>query len=320
MSDKEPQAPKWTCFICTYENYAGTKRCAMCCVDQDGKCDAMKSAMPQSIQKWKCLQCTYLNHLCSSKCVMCLSSSKAFSSHIRRPPSRNEQAECGCPPKEEGDTNDTVLNKWRCSQCTYCNWPRSTRCLMCHLAKPKLVARSDSGLQLSSDEVWMNVCIDLLTMHDLRPARLYLENGNNQYRLLSHAESKLIGNELWTGFGLRMLARQVNVGKEMDILLRKTQIEHCLAHKYCLSWYNVHQGFERYIQRGHDFFPKLSKCLTFSIDYEILDDDLLLNAIVKCDHSHSPDAVLVQMKNREIGDGLFDAVLTLTFMAVLMYD
>ena len=129
--------------------------------------------MPKNEQnlKWTCEYCTYLNWPTSSKCVMC----RAAKSHVisrRASPihdiisdadgedvgstvSRSSSDEIICP----SDSDKTLSNfprkiqevKWNCPSCTYQNWPRSDRCVMCHVLKPQHLRKIESQRNLENN-------------------------------------------------------------------------------------------------------------------------------------------------------------------------
>ncbi len=98
-------------------------------------------------KKWNCLVCTYLNWPKSKKCVQCYTQRcSRRSSPKQNSPRSCPQSPCTVPkqvnagqPKmidQQSDENASmtiILKKWTCSVCTYENWPKSTKCVMCKL-------------------------------------------------------------------------------------------------------------------------------------------------------------------------------------------
>ncbi|XP_063239510.1 LOW QUALITY PROTEIN: ubiquitin thioesterase trabid-like [Bacillus rossius redtenbacheri] len=131
---------------------------------------------PPGDGKWGCRECTYLNWPRALKCLQCCSprpaSSSSLHEHLR--PLRIEQSsECSlaagglvsaAPPaadkkelkEAENDLRGRVRQqqqppsqqgaKWLCPVCTYENWPKAGKCVMC------CKARSPGGSAVSSPE------------------------------------------------------------------------------------------------------------------------------------------------------------------------
>ncbi|XP_033219034.1 ubiquitin thioesterase trabid isoform X2 [Belonocnema kinseyi] len=123
--------------------------------------------------KWSCDICTYLNYQNTGRCVQCgsrktnntQSNSVASNLHEQLAPLR-----LGDPPPNTGSNsqfNPAPINlhperfagghpageKWSCFSCTYENWPKSTRCVMCAKEKDRRDKSSNSlGLILPSPE------------------------------------------------------------------------------------------------------------------------------------------------------------------------
>lgn len=111
-------------------------------------------------QKWNCTACTYLNWPRSKKCVQCHTprllscSNTAHSSRRSSPRSpnspnqtlkiNNQQIKTLDSSNNTTNAINNALKKWSCKVCTYQNWPKSQRCVMCH------VNRSSNSSSISS--------------------------------------------------------------------------------------------------------------------------------------------------------------------------
>lgn len=118
------------------------------------------SADPVIGTKWACSSCTYLNWQKSSKCTQCLRPRKNVSPGSRSPKERSKKelteaqtrdisrsgrttpARDVTPgsPKAAKCTSNNDINKtltkyakikWTCKACTYENWPKTQKCVMC---------------------------------------------------------------------------------------------------------------------------------------------------------------------------------------------
>ncbi|GAB6024932.1 Ubiquitin thioesterase Zranb1 [Chamberlinius hualienensis] len=104
--------------------------------------------------KWSCHRCTYLNWPRANRCTQCRMArvrtspintlgsicesswpTKDYSGAYNEagPPLRNSPNSPEPPARDSGlsDQVRTLTNKWVCSACTYENWPKSLRCVLC---------------------------------------------------------------------------------------------------------------------------------------------------------------------------------------------
>ncbi|XP_070160682.1 ubiquitin thioesterase trabid [Polyergus mexicanus] len=116
-----------------------------------------------SAGKWACSMCTYLNYQNTTRCVQCSNhkpvnqsvNSLASNLHEHLAPLRLADG----PPNSGSNSqlNPSPINlhpeklynmhpeKWSCHVCTYENWPKATKCIMC--GHPKEKDRRDKGTQ-----------------------------------------------------------------------------------------------------------------------------------------------------------------------------
>ena len=109
--------------------------------------------MPKNEQdiKWACNNCTYENWTSAIKCTLCYAPRPPHVTPKTRKPSGISET--------SGKTNEIITNdplicpasdkntqqpavKWYCHGCTYENWPKSSRCVMCFAPKPKVLNKS----------------------------------------------------------------------------------------------------------------------------------------------------------------------------------
>jgi len=93
--------------------------------------------------KWTCTLCSYKNWPNATKCVMCNTRKNSTSSGSRNSAclSSRERAPEDVRGAVGGPSNIDLSSgeeqrKWKCSTCTYENWPRSTKCTLCCASKP----------------------------------------------------------------------------------------------------------------------------------------------------------------------------------------
>lgn len=107
--------------------------------------------------KWTCMLCSYKNWPNATKCVMC--NKRRNSTSL----SRSAEDMIGAVGGPELLSSEEQC-KWKCSRCTYENWPRSSKCTLCHSSKPSSppltplisAVASEEGSSLSQCSVDIN--------------------------------------------------------------------------------------------------------------------------------------------------------------------
>ena len=79
--------------------------------------------------KWTCVLCSYKNWPNATKCVMC--NKRKNSASLSR--SAEDMTGAVGGPTELSSNEEQC--KWKCSKCTYENWPRSSKCTLCRSSK-----------------------------------------------------------------------------------------------------------------------------------------------------------------------------------------
>lgn len=174
------EAPKWKCEVCTYENWPASLRCAMCQsinnkvrsenqhnnrktsatsstsdIYKMGATSLSRSTSPQlatAVQatptedKWACSLCTYLNWPKALRCTQCLTPRRRVSPGARK--------ELATPPSLEclRIATPSPPSKWNCTLCTYENWPRTRKCVLCGALKEATPTRDNAELVPASPE------------------------------------------------------------------------------------------------------------------------------------------------------------------------
>nr|XP_054917377.1 ubiquitin thioesterase ZRANB1-like isoform X4 [Dermacentor andersoni] len=144
------QGCKWTCQHCTYENWPKALRCVICqnprptLIEEEASSEErdiykispiVSPDLANPYQKWACGRCTYLNWPRSSKCTQCLQMRGLPSVAPASPPSGQPQQATTSTEVAHGSTD--LHCKWTCHACTYENWPKSRKCVMCNVARLK---------------------------------------------------------------------------------------------------------------------------------------------------------------------------------------
>ncbi|XP_035208830.1 ubiquitin thioesterase ZRANB1-like [Stegodyphus dumicola] len=131
------------------------------------------SMQPNPHNKWSCSVCTYLNWPRATKCTQCSSKRKQYpspteSSNYTLPDQSNNatvdsSTACVLTDSYYNDRNKSWSRsiKWTCTSCTYENWPKSSKCVLCHSARPK-VDQSSQTIS-DNDESRSRQCRDIPT-------------------------------------------------------------------------------------------------------------------------------------------------------------
>lgn len=165
---------KWACPFCTYENWPKAQKCTICLAAKsshiitdepsqnrdifkitplvtdinDKSSSAFNTSATNPFNKWSCSTCTFLNWPKSIKCTQCLTPRITTSTpHHTSPvcdtahaqPSNDKSCLESCDGHLQNDRNKctTYSMKWTCQACTYENWPKAQKCVLCHTSNTK---------------------------------------------------------------------------------------------------------------------------------------------------------------------------------------
>ena len=156
---------KWTCKSCTYGNWPSAKRCCMCnarrtspvpeiedyidknpeiiCSSGENICESIIPSNEKQIIsdikniKWPCPSCSYLNWTKAQFCVMCrtVKPNEYNSVESLRNIENNGEVKNNEIKKEKKIITIGKSYKWVCQRCTYENWPKALKCVICHHQK-----------------------------------------------------------------------------------------------------------------------------------------------------------------------------------------
>lgn len=126
----EPSSSSWTCTLCTYVNQIKASRCVQCSTRRD-------AASPEI-----CSDASYVQDQLNALSIRESSDSEANA--LNRASSlgsnsmsgsRSSLAAAGTRVSPVEPKSYPSQCKWRCSFCTYENWPKTIRCSMCGSSK-----------------------------------------------------------------------------------------------------------------------------------------------------------------------------------------
>nr|XP_011720441.1 ubiquitin thioesterase ZRANB1 isoform X1 [Macaca nemestrina]XP_011720450.1 ubiquitin thioesterase ZRANB1 isoform X1 [Macaca nemestrina]XP_024645126.1 ubiquitin thioesterase ZRANB1 isoform X1 [Macaca nemestrina] len=111
------------------------------CPDSSARPRVKSSYSMENANKWSCHMCTYLNWPRAIRCTQCLSQRRT-----RSPTESPQSSGSGSRPvafsvdpcEEYNDRNklNTRTQHWTCSVCTYENWAKAKRCVVCDHPRP----------------------------------------------------------------------------------------------------------------------------------------------------------------------------------------
>lgn len=112
------------------------------CPDSSARPRIRSTSMAEIANKWSCQMCTYLNWPRALRCTQCLCQRPRTSSPTESPSGSNAVSRPLHSPvdtcEEYNDRNrlNTHQQHWTCAACTYQNWPKTTKCVVCDHPKP----------------------------------------------------------------------------------------------------------------------------------------------------------------------------------------
>ena len=136
---------KWTCHLCTYLNWQRATKCSQCLT-------ARKKLSPGSSSGGGINSGSNGGSSChDGMSPLSVNVNIAESNPGRATPKRNSPSSPEAAKAINNDINRTVAaqsnrgNKWSCRACTYENWPRSTRCVLCGVPRADGPKEGDAG-------------------------------------------------------------------------------------------------------------------------------------------------------------------------------
>ncbi|KAI4880733.1 hypothetical protein NFI96_028876 [Prochilodus magdalenae] len=125
------------------------------CPDSSARPRVRQTQSSESSTKWSCHMCTYLNWPRAVRCTQCLCQRQRSCSPTETPQTSGSGIRVRSGPvphvdpcEEYNDRNrlNTRAQRWICAACTYENWPKSPRCVVCDHPRP------NDAIQLNEPE------------------------------------------------------------------------------------------------------------------------------------------------------------------------
>ncbi|XP_046888395.1 ubiquitin thioesterase Zranb1 [Hypomesus transpacificus] len=115
------------------------------CPDSSARPRVRPVTTAETSSKWSCQICTYLNWPRAIRCTQCLCQRQRTHRSTESPQTSGSNGGCRLAPsspvdpcEEYNDRNrlNTHTQHWTCSACTYQNWPKTKKCVVCDHPKP----------------------------------------------------------------------------------------------------------------------------------------------------------------------------------------
>ncbi|KAJ8365537.1 hypothetical protein SKAU_G00143680 [Synaphobranchus kaupii] len=112
------------------------------CPDSSARPRVKPAGTAETSSKWSCHLCTYLNWPRAIRCTQCLCQRQRARSPTDSPQTSGSGSRPTAPPQdpceEYNDRNrlNTRAQHWTCTACTYENWPKTRKCVVCDHPKP----------------------------------------------------------------------------------------------------------------------------------------------------------------------------------------
>ena len=219
-----PVGDRWICSVCTYRNLPNTASCTMCRSPRASTNDTTSYKSPSIFD--------FISTNSSGGAVGGVSTSDPLDLNVKK------------YGKQRHPSENKSGKRWKCSNCTYENYPRANRCTMCGVSKMvlgvggssatspreepsgnsshrKKVSSSKEDLRqirnrLSSlDWLFLHAC-EGVVKGDVSPVKEYLKRGGERLRQLTSCDVLVLGHssKFITGSSLIDLAlRYCNVVK-----------------------------------------------------------------------------------------------------------
>ena len=123
-------ASKWTCSVCTYNNWPNATTCTMCSSTRSNEQCLHKPLLAKESSSRRVSRFESILDYASGSSGFLEASLSSTGVSKRKGHRQGSKSS----PHHNDNRNS---KKWRCSCCTYENWPRSNKCVMCHTAKTR---------------------------------------------------------------------------------------------------------------------------------------------------------------------------------------
>ena len=107
------------------------------------------SQNPEQESKWACTLCTFLNWPRAHRCTQCSTPRRRVSPGARKNAPCTSDSSLGSntqtPTLENLRISTPPPSKWSCGVCTYENWPRTKKCVLCGAHKETTPTRDEQN-------------------------------------------------------------------------------------------------------------------------------------------------------------------------------
>lgn len=139
LTQRTQRSKKWICVSCTYSNWPNANRCAMCGLQRvrgsrnEASISGRKEAASRSPKRSESILdyadiASYGEAVGGSGHV---TSDDNTLTQARDPSSHLSKVKGGKHGNKTASNSENKAKKWKCSKCTYFNWTRAMKCIMC---------------------------------------------------------------------------------------------------------------------------------------------------------------------------------------------
>lgn len=149
----DSELDKWICEYCTYENFPSAQKCTMCrgakpLITEDiyklrndsevHHSDAsVAGKVDEKCGSWTCEICKHINSVNYKECIACNTArynEAAIQEQFNSLTIGENEIVSVVAPNQRNQINQ----KWSCPVCTYENWPKAVKCIMCLTTRNKI--------------------------------------------------------------------------------------------------------------------------------------------------------------------------------------
>lgn len=206
---------QWYCPQCTYLNWITSIKCTCCGYNKPGN-NKISRVKPQPsnpkttsqqiistdaypLTQWTCNECTCTNWSNVTSCTVCFTPkttpttrtstrSESIFNYVggaseATPEKPRKQKRRVSPPNLRHAPSLSSSKKWVCPICTYENWPRSSKCVMCNSLPSQYnsLPSQSSSLAISNNDITM---YDSSMMEPIGLAPLHVRQIKNKFTTL----------------------------------------------------------------------------------------------------------------------------------------
>ena len=144
---------QWSCGECTYLNWSNSSTCTLCSTPRNKLATPTSHQIPPTLSSRKVSKSgSIFDYAGTSEATPSLEPTRPskVSKHNKKPSPQYEKKQIS---PSSSSSSSSSSKKWICPTCTYENWPRSVKCVMCQrVPSPQLLPPGAVGGRDSEDD------------------------------------------------------------------------------------------------------------------------------------------------------------------------